>query len=50
MAVPTPALGLPEDALERRFGGVFRRGDLDVRQDRVVMIDRLVDAANRFET
>jgi hypothetical protein len=50
MAVPTPALGLPEDALERRFGGVFRRGDLDVPQDRVVMIDRLVDAANRFET
>jgi hypothetical protein len=50
MAVPTPALGLSEDTLEQRFGGVFRRGDLDVRQDRVAMIDRFVDAANRFET
>jgi len=50
MAVPTPALGLSGEGPEQQLVGVFRRGDLDVPQDRVVMIDRLVDAANRFET
>lgn len=50
MAVLTPALGLSEDALEQRFVGVFRRGNLEDPKERIAMIDWLVDAADRLET